>query len=71
MTPMQLTGALFFVIGVVVFTWLGLTLVVKPKEWLERNGRSTAANHIRATRLIGGIFLAGGVLSLWQLLRRP
>jgi hypothetical protein len=68
MTPTQFTGILLFVIFIPVFTWQGLNLIVNPKQWLERYGRSTADKHIRACRLIGSIFLAVVLLSVVQLI---
>jgi hypothetical protein len=69
MTPTQYTGGLFFVIVIPVFAWQGVKLVVNPREWLERHGRSTAAQHVRASRFIGWMFLAGVLLSILQLIR--
>jgi len=54
-------------IGIIaLLTWLGLGLIANPKQWLERYGRSTADNHIRAVRIIGSGFLAMVFLILWQ-----
>ena len=69
MTPAQYTGTFFAVLVIVLFTWQGLNLVINPKEWLERFGRSTADQHIRASRLIGWMLLAFVFLMLLQLVR--
>lgn len=71
MTLARSIGILAVDIGIIaVFTWLGLGLIANPKRWLERHGRSTADNHIRATRFIGGGFLAIVLLILWQFIRQ-
>jgi hypothetical protein len=69
MAPQQLTGAIFCVIFIPVMTWQGLNLIVNPKQWLERHGRSTADTHIRACRLIGWMFLALVLLTVFQLIQ--
>jgi hypothetical protein len=69
MTPAQYIGTFFAALAIVVFTWQGLNLVMNPREWLERHGRSTADKHIRASRLIGWMFLAFVALMLSQLIR--
>jgi len=56
-------------IAIVVFAWQGLNLVSKPEEWLIRHGRSTEEKHIRASRIIGWMFLAGVAVILLQLIR--
>jgi hypothetical protein len=55
---------------IAALTWLGLGLITNPKQWLERNRRSTADNHIRAVRIIGSGFLAIVFLILWQFIRQ-
>lgn len=71
MTLARSIGILAVDIGIIaVFTWLGLGLIANPKQWLERHGRSTADNHIRTTRFIGGVFLVGVFLILWQFIRQ-
>jgi len=62
-------GAFFAAIAIAVFTWQGLNLISNPKEWLERHDRSTADKHIKASRLIGWMFLALVFLMLLQLVR--
>ena len=69
MTPAQHTGVFFFVVLISVAAWQGLHLIVSPKEWLERHGRSTAVKHIRAARFIGWMFLAIVLLMMLQLTR--
>ena len=70
MTLARSIGIFALDIGIIaVFTWLGLGLIANPKQWLERHGRSTGDNHIRATRFIGGGFLAIVLLILWQFIR--
>jgi len=61
-------GRLLGLIVLVLFAWEGLSLVRNPKEWLERYDRSTADQHIRATRLIGGFFLAIAFVGLLQMI---
>ena len=69
MTPAHYIGIFFATIVIVIFTWQGLNLVMNPKEWLERLGRSTADRHIRASRLIGWMLLTFVLLMLLQLIR--
>ncbi len=69
MTPAQYIGIFFAAFVIVVFTWQGLNLEMNPKEWLERLGRSTADQHIRASRLIGWMLLTFVLLMLLQLVR--
>jgi hypothetical protein len=69
MTPAQYAGTFFAALVIVLFTWQGLNLLMNPKEWLERYGRSTADNHIRASRLIGCVLLGFVFLMLLQLIR--
>ena len=69
MTSARYIGFAIDVGIVVVFTGLGLALIMNPKQWLERNHRSTADNHIRAVRIIGGGFLAFVFLTLCQFIR--
>jgi hypothetical protein len=58
-------------IGIIGFVaWFGLGLIANPKEWLERHGRSTADNHIRAVRIIGGFAIASVFLMWWQFIRQ-
>jgi|HubBroStandDraft_6_1064221.scaffolds.fasta_scaffold422926_1 hypothetical protein len=68
--PAEWTGLFFGAIVIVVFTWQGLNLVSDPKRWLIRHGRPTGEKHIRASRLIGCMFLAFVTLILLQLVRR-
>jgi len=70
MTSEQYIGLAFTIGIVVVFAWIGVALIMNPKQWLERNRRSTADNHIRAVRLIGGGFLAFVLLTLWHFIRQ-
>jgi hypothetical protein len=65
-TPPQYIGAFLGAVGIVLFTREGLNLLANPKEWLERYGRSTADNHIRATRFIGWMFLAFALMVILQ-----
>jgi len=58
MTSSDYIGLFFGAIAIALFTWQGLNLVSKPEEWLIKHGRSTAEKHIRASRLIGWMFLA-------------
>jgi hypothetical protein len=69
LTPAQYISIFFAALVMVVFTWQGLSLVTNPKEWLRRYGRSTADQHIRASRLIGWMLLAFVFLMLFQLIR--
>lgn len=62
-------GLFLGAIAIAFFTWQGLNLVSKPEEWLIKHGRSTAEKHIRATRFVGGMFLAGVAVILLQLVR--
>lgn len=68
LTSSDYIGLFIGTIAIAVFTWQGLNLVSKPEEWLIRHGRSTEEKHIRASRLIGGIFLAGVAVLLLQLI---
>jgi hypothetical protein len=66
-----LIGMFVVDIGIIAFlTWQGLGLIENPKRWLERHGRSTADNHIRATRLIGLAALLVVLLILRHLVRQ-
>ena len=63
------TGLFFAAIAIVLFTWQGLSLVSDPEKWLIRHGRPVSEKHVRASRLIGWMFLAAVGLTLLQLIR--
>ena len=68
MSPDQYIGAFVAMLVIIVFTWQGLNLVTNPKEWLLRHGRPTTDKHVRASQIIGWMFLAAVLLSLSQLI---
>jgi hypothetical protein len=67
-SPDQYIGAFVAIFVIIVFTWQGLNLVKDPTEWLVRHGRPTTDKHIRASRIIGWMFLAAVLLTLSQLI---
>lgn len=69
LTPAHYIGLLFAAIAIAVFAWQGLKLVSKPEEWLIRHSRPTGEKHIRASHIIGWMFLVGVLAILLQLSR--
>jgi hypothetical protein len=61
--------AIFGIALIAFFSFQGLQLIWNPERSLVKLGRPTTAKHIRATRLIGAMFLLFDLMVIVQWLR--